>query len=67
MRLRDGEEAPAEADMGLMRGAVETSNVNVVKALVDMIELARKFELQVKTMKEAEEMDNASASIMRMG
>ncbi|MCG7910126.1 MAG: flagellar biosynthesis protein FlgF, partial [Candidatus Thiodiazotropha taylori] len=35
-------------------------------ALVNMIELSRKFELQVKMMKNAEEMDKASASLMNM-
>ncbi|MCG7958405.1 MAG: flagellar biosynthesis protein FlgF, partial [Candidatus Thiodiazotropha taylori] len=50
----------------LVSGSIESSNVNVADALVNMIELSRKFELQVKMMKNAEEMDKASASLMNM-
>jgi flagellar basal-body rod protein FlgF len=67
MRLRDGTEADADAEVTLASGALETSNVNVADALVNMIELSRKFEMQVKMMKTSEELDSASASLMRMG
>ncbi|MET0029745.1 MAG: flagellar basal-body rod protein FlgF [Candidatus Thiodiazotropha sp.] len=66
LRLRDGTQAAADADTQLVPGMIESSNVNVADALVNMIELSRKFEMQVKMMKTAEEMDNASASIMKM-
>ena len=66
MRLRDGTEAKPDANVTLASGALETSNVNVADALVNMIELSRKFEMQVKMMKTSEELDNASASLMRM-
>jgi flagellar basal-body rod protein FlgF len=35
--------------------------------MVNMIELARMFETQIKVMKSAEENDRASAQLMRMG
>jgi len=66
MRLRGGEAAPANAEVRLASGVVESSNVNSVEALVNMIELARRFEMQVKLMKEAEDNDAASASLMRV-
>ncbi len=66
LRLRDGAQADADANTQLVSGMIESSNVNVADALVNMIELSRKFEMQVKMMKTAEEMDNASASIMKM-
>ncbi len=66
LRLRDGAQVAADASTQLVPGMIESSNVNVADALVNMIELSRKFEMQVKMMKTAEEMDNASASIMKM-
>jgi flagellar basal-body rod protein FlgF len=66
LRLRDGTQVAADASTQLVPGMIESSNVNVADALVNMIELSRKFEMQVKMMKTAEEMDNASASIMKM-
>ena len=66
MRLKDGGTAPADADTQLVSGSLEASNVNVIDSMVNMIELARRFELQVKMMKTAEDVENASASIMRL-
>ena len=51
----------------LTAGALESSNVNGPAALVQMIELARQFELQVKVMKDVEENARASSTLMRMG
>lgn len=50
----------------LASGALEGSNVNLAAAMVNMIELARNFELQVKLMRTAEQNAQASASLMRM-
>ena len=36
-------------------GVLESSNVNIADAMVNMIELARHFDLQVKAMRTAEE------------
>ncbi|MEW8508606.1 MAG: flagellar basal body rod protein FlgF [Candidatus Thiodiazotropha sp.] len=66
LRLQDGGEADADAATELVSGAIESSNVNVADSLVTMIELARKFEMQVKMMKTAEDLDNASARLMSM-
>ncbi len=57
----------ASAEVEVLSGALETSNVNSIEAMVAMIELARKYELQVKTMKTASENDAASAQLMRVG
>jgi len=65
IRLKPGLPAIADADARITTGALESSNVNTVNALVDMIELARKFEMQVKMMKTAEDTDAASASILK--
>lgn len=43
------------AEVKVVSGALEGSNVNVVESLVTMIDLARRFESQVKLMQSAEE------------
>ena len=53
--------------MRLNSGAFEGSNVNIVNAMVDMIELSRRYEMQVKMMQTAKAMDESSARIMRVG
>jgi flagellar basal-body rod protein FlgF len=52
--------APADASVKLDSGVLESSNVDLASAMVNMIDLARNFQLQVKAMKSAD--DNASAS-----
>lgn len=59
-QLASGGTAPADASVKLASGVLESSNVDVADAMVNMIDLARSFELQVKAMKNAD--DNASAS-----
>ena len=60
-RVRAGTDAPADASVQLASGALETSNVNIAETMTQMIELARRFDLQVKALRTAEE-DAASAS-----
>ncbi len=61
----DGTDAPADANVKLTSGVLEGSNVNVADAMVQMIELARHFDLQVKAMRTAEENGAASAQLLR--
>jgi flagellar basal-body rod protein FlgF len=65
-RQRDGGDAPADAAVRIASGALESSNVNVADALVNMIELSRQFELQVKAMRTAEENGAASAQLLKV-
>lgn len=66
-RLKGGNEADVDASVTLVSGAVESSNVNGVDSLVQMIGLARLFELQVKVMKEAENTDSAASQLIKPG
>ena len=65
-RRKDGEDAVPNADVFLVKGALETSNVNVVSEMTNLITLQRQFEMQIKMMKTAEETDKASASLLRI-
>lgn len=65
-RLKDGSPAPADASVQLASGVLESSNVNAAGAMVEMIELARRFELQVKAIRTAEEDGAVAARLLRM-
>jgi flagellar basal-body rod protein FlgF len=65
-RMRDGTDLPADANIRVGSGALESSNVNAADAMVNMIELARNFELQVKAIRTAEDNGEASAQLLRV-
>lgn len=67
MRARVGETLEPAAGAVMSSGMLEGSNVNLADSMVTMIQLARQFEMQVKLMKSAEQNDQASASLMRLG
>ena len=67
IHLKGGETAEADASVQVQVGALESSNVNTVEAMVNLIQLARQYETQVKMMKNSEENDRASAQLLRMG
>ncbi len=64
-RNRDGTDALPDAGVRLASGVLETSNVNIADAMVNMIELSRHFDLQVKAMRTAEENGAAAAQLLR--
>lgn len=64
--LRDGSDAPADATVRLASGMLEGSNVNVADAMVNMIELARRYDLQVRAMRTAEQNGEASARLLSL-
>lgn len=66
-RLVDGSDAPPEATVRLATGALESSNVNAASAMVNMIELSRQFDMQLKSIRTAEEDARAAASLLRLG
>ena len=65
-RLPDDEIADANASVRLTSGVLEQSNVNIAKTLVNMIELSRQYEMQVKIIKTSKEDADAAAQLMRI-
>ncbi len=65
-RMKDGSEAPPDANVQLSSGVLESSNVNTAEAMVNMIELARQFEMQVKAIRTAEENGSAAAQLLKI-
>jgi len=65
-RMKNGGVADSDAAVQLGSGVLESSNVNTADAMVNMIELARQFEMQVKAIRTAEENANAATQLMRI-
>jgi flagellar basal-body rod protein FlgF len=65
-RTKDGVDAAPDAEVSLVNGALEASNVNTVDAMVSMMEYARYYETQVKLMNVANDNDASSARLMRL-
>ena len=65
-RHKEGLVAVPDAQVRVVSGALESSNVNAVEALVTMIELSRRFEAVTKIMRRADENDAATTQMMRM-
>lgn len=63
-RLTSGNPAPADPQVKLIGGALESSNVNPVDAMVSMIALARQFEMQIKMMQNAESNDRSADKLL---
>ncbi len=66
IRREDGIALEADANIRVVSGALQSSNVNVVDSLVNMISLARHYEAQVKLMKTADEMDSQTDRLLQM-
>ena len=66
LHVKGGGVLPEDLDGKLASGALEQSNVNLTQALVDMIENQRSYEVQAGLLKEAKNMDESAASLMRM-
>lgn len=64
--LDNDEIADADASVQVESGALEGSNVNIAAEMVNMIELARQFEMQVKMMKVAEKNDEYASRLLTM-
>ncbi len=64
-RTRDGTPAVADASTMIASGALESSNVDLPSCMVNMIELARRFDLQVKALHTAEEDGAASSKLLQ--
>ena len=66
-RLKDGGAADADPNVTLISGALESSNVNVVDEMVNMISLARQFDMHMKLLQHAESNDSKAAQLLSMG
>lgn len=66
LRAATGEVLPSDASVMVQSGVIESSNVNAIDALANMIELSRHYEAQIKLLKAAEDNDAAGAQLLRL-
>lgn len=65
-RLRSGQPAPLDENVRVTSGALEGSNVNVTDAMVNLISLARQFEMQIKMMQTADQNAQRADQLLSM-
>ena len=65
-RQIDGLDSLEDNTVRIQSGTLEASNVNLSEELTDLINLQRHFEMQVKMMKNAEDIDKSSESLLRV-
>ena len=63
-RLKSGTAAPADPNTQIVPDNIEGSNVNTVSALVNMISLSRKFDMQMKMLTTADNDAKQASTIM---
>lgn len=65
-RTADGRPALADANVQVVSGALETSNVNPAEALVSMVSLARQFEMNMRVMRAADENHRSADKVLSL-
>ena len=60
-----GDPAPADATTTITPGVLESSNVNLASAMVNMIELSRRFDLQIKALHAADDNSASSSKLLQ--
>ena len=65
-RPRNGGTLASDPDAKVRSGAIEGSNVNAAGTMIDMIEASRDWDMQVKMMSAAQDIDKASTELMKM-
>jgi len=66
MRLPGGNTAPADANVKIVSGMLEGSNVNIAEALVNMIDLQRQYEMQIRIMRDAEQNADSAKQLLTL-
>jgi flagellar basal-body rod protein FlgF len=64
LRLKDGSKAPTDPTVTLSSGMLESSNVNAAQSLINMIELQRLYEFQIKSMTSTDQNEQTSEQLM---
>jgi flagellar basal-body rod protein FlgF len=63
-RTKDGNPADADANVTVVSGSLESSNTNMVESMVNMITLARQFDMQMKMLQMADENAKSASSVL---
>jgi len=66
IRLKDGQPIEPDANVRVVSGFLEASNVNAVSEMTSILALSRQFELHVKMMRTAEDDAAAMARVLQL-
>jgi flagellar basal-body rod protein FlgF len=65
LHTTSGDPADADATTTVTPGTLESSNVNIASAMVNMIELARQFDMQIKSLHSADENAQSATKLLQ--
>jgi len=66
-RQTNGQPAQADANVQLLSGALESSNVSPAETLVNMVSLARQFEMNMQVLHNAQQNDQSADKLLTLG
>ena len=66
LRTQTGDVPPQDVNVKIAQGMLEAANVNSVEELVNSMELQRQFEISIKFIGLAKELDEGGSQLMRM-
>jgi flagellar basal-body rod protein FlgF len=64
LRMKDGSKADPDPSVTLTSGVLESSNVNAAQSLINMIELQRLYEFQVKSMNSTDQNEQMAEQLL---
>ena len=67
LQRADGLIEPPDPNVSVVSGFLETSNVNAVNEMTEILSLARQFEIEVRMMQTAQSNDEAASQLLRVG
>jgi len=65
LRPKDGQFPANDATIKITNNSLETSNVNAVESMVEIIQIQRAYEMQIKLIGTAKDLDDQTSKLMR--
>jgi flagellar basal-body rod protein FlgF len=65
LRPKNGQFPASDANVKIVNNSLETSNVNAVESMVEIIQTQRSYEMQIKLIHTAKDLDDQTSKLMR--
>jgi flagellar basal-body rod protein FlgF len=65
IRTKNGAAPPNDANVRVVPKSLESSNVNPIESMVEMLQSSRSYDMKVKMLTTARELDDQTARLMR--
>ncbi len=65
-RLKSGKPAASDSSVRVMAGSLESSNVNMVESMINMINLGRAFDMQMKLLQSADSNASKASALLNI-